>query len=125
MGIEDLLFGGSMGWNAGQPRGWRDGTCSLCSNPMACQQSGHCHSQGFSIRYETQLQQMQRNAQAPSAERPSYDVDLPPEAVREVKGVPGISYLGKAPISPKTEGQLVAAVFGITQEGDSDGGECD
>ncbi|MGN8190297.1 hypothetical protein ACTJLD_30370 [Burkholderia sp. 22088] len=65
MGIDELLFGGSMGWNAGQPRGWRDGTCSNCMTPIACQSVGICRS-GLQMR-----------------ER--YDVDLPADAVREVQ----------------------------------------
>ncbi|MDN7897183.1 hypothetical protein QZM82_13380 [Burkholderia cepacia] len=74
---------------------------------------------------ETPTPFLSRVPEIPSTARQDYDVDLPADAVREVKQVPGISYLGNAPISPKTEAQLVAAVFGITQECDSDGGECD
>ncbi|WP_431018218.1 hypothetical protein [Burkholderia gladioli] len=50
---------------------------------------------------------------------PLFDSRIPRAAERR------ISYLGKAPIAPMTEAQLVAAIFGITQECDSDGGECD
>ncbi|MBR8085195.1 hypothetical protein KDX23_20855 [Burkholderia vietnamiensis] len=97
MGIDELLFAGAMGFNAGSPRGWRDGTCALCSTPMACQQIGICQFSSQSIR----------NAQAAptNTARQSYDVDLPPDAVREVSTVPA---LPPPPI-----------------EGDSDGGECD
>lgn len=85
MGIDALLFSGTMGFNAGQPRGWKDGTCSGCVTPIACQSVGVCRT-GLRVR-----------------ER--YDVDLPPDAVREVRAVPVLP-------SPLIHGG-------------SDGGECD
>jgi len=39
--------------------------------------------------------------------------------------LPGCEYIGTAPIEIHTEEQLIAALFGITQQCDSDGGECD
>ncbi|WP_412021523.1 hypothetical protein [Burkholderia cepacia] len=102
--MDELLFGGTMGWNAGQPRGWRDGTCSLCSNPTACQQRGYCAMQGGIGLSQSQSY---RNVQAAStsAARRNYDLDLPPDAVREVRPMLALA----APLI----------------EGDSDGGECD
>ncbi|MDN7558201.1 hypothetical protein [Burkholderia orbicola] len=98
MGIEDLLFGGTMGFNAGKPRASvrLDGTYCECLGPETCQQRGYCVMQ----RGLDALDSL-----AKTAPRHRYDIDLAPDAVREVK--PMLS--------------LPAPLI----EGDSDGGECD
>lgn len=78
----------------------REGCCSMCTTPIACQQIGQC---GFQTQSARNLQAAMYRAC--HAQRASYDVDLPADAVREVKPTRALP----APLI----------------EGDGDGGECD
>ncbi|MEZ7524025.1 hypothetical protein [Burkholderia vietnamiensis] len=71
----------------------------------------------FSGVYETLYALAQQNQNATGA-RERFDVDLPADAVREVRAAPQLTAYDR-PAKP-----LVAALLGFV-EPDSEGGECD
>ncbi|MCA8326110.1 hypothetical protein [Burkholderia cepacia] len=135
MGIDELLFGDTMGWSAGQPRGWREDTCAMCPHPMTCQQRGYCAQQIGMSQFQSQAFNNAYSAHAPTpnAAREGYDVDLPAHAVREVRAVPLLGLdVGRgehqAVCAARVHADGSIEIIGIceyTGEADSDGGECD
>ncbi len=99
LGILSDIFGG-----AGYPMSaLRCGPCVRCTTPVACVQVNTCAFQAQAqMAAYFQASHMNATCQARSM---SYDVDLPPDAVREV--------------------QPTRALPAPLIEGDSDGGECD
>ena len=111
MGMDELLFGGALGWNSGQKTGMH---CYSCCQPQSCAEFG-CAMQrqadqaNLSNRMPGGFTDWQGRWRASDFTNfrpidPGF-IDLPPDAVREVRAVPALP----APLI----------------DGDSDGGECD